>query len=81
MRLCQSKLLDVISVQPEVMHHYEPPHDAGYWSEVDTVDGKGVASYESEFETKMGGTEDILNSARCKALFDSTCVKQYHEEC
>lgn len=80
MQACRPKLLNVVSVQPEVMHHYTPPHEAGYWSQVDAGDGKGVASDEASFETVMGGTENILKSTRCKVLFDSTCVKPFREQ-
>ena len=80
MEACRPRALNVISVNPEIMHHYAPPHDAGYWSEVNEADGKGAAVDEIEFEHKIGGTENIRNSARCKVLFDSTCVRPYREQ-
>ena len=80
MEACRPRLLNVVSVQPELMHHYTPPHEAGYWSQVDAGDGKGTTSDEADFENEMGGTENILNSTRCKVLFDSTCVKPVREQ-
>jgi hypothetical protein len=79
-KACRSESLKVLTIQPELMHHYQPPQDAGYWSEVNAGDGKGTASDESAFESKIGTTENVPNSARCKALFDSTCVKPFHQE-
>ncbi|KAK5111177.1 hypothetical protein LTR85_012226 [Meristemomyces frigidus] len=77
---CMHKVLKVVSVQPEIMHHYTPPHDAGYWSDVNVGDGKGVVSEDAQFDSVMGGTENILNSTRCKILFDSTCLKPFREQ-
>ncbi|KAK3672446.1 hypothetical protein LTR78_007753 [Recurvomyces mirabilis] len=80
MEACRPKILNVVTVQPELMHHYTPPHDAGYWSEVNAGDGKGTDAGESAYESRMGGTENIIHSARCKALFDRTCLKPFWEQ-
>ena len=80
MQACRPRLLNVLAVQPEVMHHYTPLREAGYWSQVAVGDGKGVASDEAAFEHVIGGTENILHSARCKVLFDTTCVKHFREQ-
>ena len=80
MQACRPRLLDVVSVQPEIMHHSTPPHEAGYWSQVNAGDGKRTAVDETRFEKEMGGTENILNSTRCKVLFDTTCVKDFREQ-
>lgn len=47
---------------------------------MDEADGKGAAVDETDFKHKMGGTENILNSTRCKVLFDSTCVKPFRAQ-
>lgn len=77
---CRAKILKCVTVQPELMHHYTPPRDAGYWSEVNTGDGKGIDAGENAYEDHMGGTENIRHSARCKALFDQTCLKDFWEQ-
>ena len=74
------RLLNLLSVQPEVLHHYTSLHEADYWSQVDGAYGNGVASVEAVFEHLMGGAENILHSARCKVLFDTTCMKPFKEQ-
>jgi hypothetical protein len=69
------RLLDIVTIQPELMHHYQPMAKDGYTSQVREGDGKGNAADETRFEHIMGGTENIPNSARCKVLFDSTCMR------
>jgi hypothetical protein len=76
---CQSKDLHCLVVTPEVMHHYQPPKELGYTSLVAEEDGKGVAAGEDKFEHIMGGTENIRDSARCKVLFNTTCVKDHRD--
>lgn len=73
---CKNGHLNCLTVQPEVMHHYEPPAELGYTSLVRQGDGKGESKDEENFESVMGGTSNILESARCRALFDSSCLTQ-----
>jgi hypothetical protein len=73
---CKNGHLNCVTVQPEIMHHYEPPAELGYKSLVKQEDGKGDSEDEEKFEAVMGRTENILESARCQALFDSTCIEQ-----
>jgi hypothetical protein len=73
---CKNNHLNCLTVQPEIMHHYEPPKDLGYTSLVKEGDGKGSSVDEAKFETVMGGTKNIIDSARCMALFDRSCMKQ-----
>lgn len=74
-KACPDRALEILVVQPELMHHYQPPDDDGLWSEVKVGNGQGPPSSEADAETSMGHTENILQSARCKALFNSTCRK------
>ncbi|CAG8955365.1 hypothetical protein HYFRA_00011349 [Hymenoscyphus fraxineus] len=76
---CQAKDLDCLVVNPEVMHHYTPSKELGYASSVYEGDGKGSSSEESQFENIIGGTENILRSARCRVLFGSTCLKDHRD--
>jgi hypothetical protein len=73
---CKNGHLNCITVQPEIMHHYAPPKNLGYTSLVKQEDGKGKSEDEEKFEGVMGGTENILESARCRALWDTTCIKR-----
>lgn len=75
---CKSKNLDCVVVVPELMHHYEPPQLAGYVSAVSEGDGKGRSAGDEVFEGLIGHTLNIQNSARCRALFNETClVRRY----
>lgn len=71
---CTSGALKCIVVFPEVMHHYEPPKDAGYNSLVHEGDGQNAAAAEDAFEGKKGSTANIVHSARCHALFKEDCL-------
>lgn len=77
-RACRTSSLEILVVQPELMHQYKPPTDSGFSSEVAVGNGKGATGSEEDFEASMGHTENILHSARCRALFDSTCLKSVH---
>jgi hypothetical protein len=70
---CKNKDLSCLVVNPELFHHYVPPREFGLISKVAEASGKGSRTEEEEFEHFMGNTPNILKSARCKALFDSTC--------
>jgi hypothetical protein len=72
---CRSDDLKCVVVNPQIMNHYEPPRDAGYLSPVHVGDGQGDTADDTSFETKMGTTGNIMRSARCKALFDNTCMR------
>ena len=63
-----------MAVTPELMHHYVPPAEFGLISSVAEENNRGSRAEEEEFEYVMGSTPNILRSARCKALFDSTCT-------
>ncbi|KAH8658321.1 hypothetical protein BX600DRAFT_439489 [Xylariales sp. PMI_506] len=71
---CQFGDLKCLVVNPELFHHYEPPRGDGYVSEVKMGDGKGTAAAEVKYEGVMGTTENIVQSARCMALFHDTCM-------
>jgi hypothetical protein len=70
---CTRKDLSCLSVSPELIHHYVPPAEFGHISTVANANERGSRVEEEEFEHVMGNTPNILESARCKALFDSTC--------
>ena len=71
---CVGGKLRCIVVTPELFHHYEPPKDFGYVSGVHEGDGQGASADEEAFESVKGSTANIAKSARCQALFQSTCV-------
>jgi hypothetical protein len=72
---CKSKDLSCLILNPELMHHYVPPGEFGHISTVADANSKGSKAEEEEFEHVMGDTPNILNSARCRALFGSTCPR------
>ena len=72
---CEEGHLKCITVNPEIMHHYTPADGYGYVSPVKEGDGKGEGSEEANFESVKGYTANIINSARCKALFTETCLQ------
>lgn len=72
---CRSEELRCVVVNPQVMNHYEPPKDEGYVSPVHVGDGHGETADDSAFEAKVGFTGNIMQSARCKALFKTGCMR------
>jgi hypothetical protein len=70
---CKKKDLSCLVVNPELIHHYVPPAGFGHVSTVADANERGSRVEEEEFEHIMGNTPNILRSARCKSLFDSTC--------
>ncbi|KAL4800405.1 hypothetical protein BDV19DRAFT_352933 [Aspergillus venezuelensis] len=66
---CRERNLTCISVLPELFHHYIPAEGTG-----SLVNGAGEAG--NEVEVAMGHTENILESARCHALWGKPCLEQ-----
>lgn len=75
MQGCKEKRLSCVVVNPEVMHHYVPPREFGHISNVAEGNGRASEAEEEEFERIMGNTANLVNSTRCRALFDSTCMR------
>lgn len=73
-RNCGPGKLRCLVVNPQIMHHYEPPRELGYISPVDVGDGEGEAADETQFETVKGQTRNVVRSARCRALFHQDCL-------
>ena len=73
---CKSKDLSCVVINPELMHHYVPPREFGHISNVADGNSRGSMAEEEEFEKIMGNTANILHSARCRVLFDSTCQRK-----
>lgn len=71
---CATGDLRCIVANPQVMNHYEPPLSLGYVSPTRQGDGHGTSADDSQFEHLKGTTRDIVNSTRCKALFDDVCM-------
>ncbi|KAJ0422252.1 hypothetical protein BJY00DRAFT_79866 [Aspergillus carlsbadensis] len=67
---CRERNLTCISVMPELFRHYKPsPNLTG--SLVNSGDDRKVV----EVETEMGFTENIVQSARCHALWGKPCME------
>jgi hypothetical protein len=71
---CVSGQLKCISVLPQLFSHYEPPPNTGYVSFVHTGDGQGDSADDSNFEHVKGTTANIVNSARCRSIFNEPCI-------
>ncbi|KAE8384727.1 hypothetical protein BDV23DRAFT_166244 [Aspergillus alliaceus] len=76
MHSCKAGKLNCISVLPEVVHQYFPSPAFGVKSKVDIGNGEQAGPDETEFEHIKGSTENILESARCRALWDQRCLKE-----
>lgn len=78
--LCTDELssLNCLTVTPELMHEYKPAQGVAETlsSEVNAANGQGeaVKADDQLLETKKGSTKNIVNSARCRALFEETCL-------
>lgn len=72
---CASRALRCLVVNPQIMNHYEPPPEFGYLSDVHVGDGQGGPGKEAEFEFLKGTTGNIMESARCKALWNEPCMR------
>ncbi|KAL4973677.1 hypothetical protein BDW66DRAFT_161923 [Aspergillus desertorum] len=68
---CRERNLTCISVLPELFRHYIPSAKVGGSSLVNT---KGDEKTSKEIEEEMGHTENILESARCHALWGRPCL-------
>lgn len=75
MTACQQEHLRCISVNPELMHHYNPKDGAGYVSSIAEANGQGQSFNEQAFELLRGTTANMKDSARCAALFHDTCLQ------
>ncbi|KAL3470362.1 hypothetical protein BJX99DRAFT_239660 [Aspergillus californicus] len=67
---CRERNLTCISVLPELFRHYIPSENFGTGSLVNSGDSDG----NTEPEEEMGHTENILESARCHALWGKPCL-------
>ncbi|KAI1852632.1 hypothetical protein JX266_002173 [Neoarthrinium moseri] len=72
---CRDGSLHCLVINPQVFNHYEPPAQHGYTSEVHAGDGLGRSAEEADFEKVKGATGNIVESARCSALFNETCMR------
>ncbi|OJJ52371.1 hypothetical protein ASPSYDRAFT_62883 [Aspergillus sydowii CBS 593.65] len=70
---CRERGLNCITVFPELFHHYKPSEKLGSTSLVNSHDND---SNKVEIELEMGQTENIMDSARCKALWGKPCLPQ-----
>lgn len=71
MHACQDKIVDCISVNPEIFDAYNAVGDNT--SEVRAGDdGEAV-----HVEDKMGNTDNIRNSARCAGVYHTTCLTNW----
>lgn len=73
MNHCRNGDLKCLTVLPELMHHYTPKEGTGYVSPNNEGNGAGHSAPDDAFESLMGSTMNIKNSARCKALFGRVC--------
>jgi hypothetical protein len=70
---CQHGRLRCISINPELMHHYNPKDGTGYVSPNNEANGNAHSAEDALFEHLKGTTANMKNSARCAALFNEVC--------
>lgn len=73
---CRDKKLTCVTIHPEVFHHYKPPSEYGQSSEVTVLNAHENEINEDSMAETMGTTANIIHSARCEALFNSTCQEK-----
>lgn len=72
-------------VAPELMHHHIPPEKDGFEASKSVLADDGH-DHEGDGETMdaislgMGSTDNVVNSARCMALFNTTCMTRQEED-
>jgi hypothetical protein len=72
---CRERNLTCISVLPELFHHHKP----GLTGSSSLVNGGGQNGANVDVEAEMGYTENILESARCHALWGEPCLEPKKE--
>lgn len=68
---CVMGNLRCLVVSPQLFNHHEPSEESGYISIVGEGDGGGTSTI---LQYAEGKTANIVQSARCKALFNDTCL-------
>ncbi|KAK5069717.1 hypothetical protein LTS08_006653 [Lithohypha guttulata] len=71
--LCQYHILRCFIVNPEIVGMYEPKAELGYVSPNNEGNGQTLSKVDEAFEKVKGATRNVKDSARCAALFGSTC--------
>jgi GR25 family glycosyltransferase involved in LPS biosynthesis len=71
---CTAGHLRCFTVVPQVMQHYEPAEGSGYISNINEESGFGKSASDNLLEKTMGRTGNVVQSARCKALFGAQCL-------
>lgn len=72
-RQCTKGNLRCVTVNPEIMHHYNPPNGWGQVNAVSKGNARGSLSEDENFEFAKGTTANMVHSARCEVLFGETC--------
>ena len=79
--ICRDGDLDCLIVAPELMHHHVPPERDGFVAsesvladEDDGHDHAGDGETADAVSLGMGTTDNVVNSARCRALWGSGCL-------
>ncbi|KAF2429957.1 hypothetical protein EJ08DRAFT_256836 [Tothia fuscella] len=71
---CTNEFLRCYTVVPQIMQHYEPKQGLGYVSNINKESGYGKSASDEVLGKAMGLTSNVVQSARCKALFDAQCL-------
>ncbi|RVX68999.1 hypothetical protein B0A52_08066 [Exophiala mesophila] len=61
---CRHGTLRCITINPEIMHHYEPPREEGYISPVREGDGHGHSTPDNRFEHLQGATANVAKAIK-----------------
>jgi hypothetical protein len=71
---CKSGELRCVVVLPQVLNHYEASEKLGYKSDIKAKSGEGSSASDELLGKTMGTTQNMVQSARCKAQFNSECL-------
>ncbi|KAJ5183832.1 hypothetical protein N7492_001448 [Penicillium capsulatum] len=70
---CDRGHLRCLAVVPELVNEYSPPAEYNVKSFVAVGNGADAGSKEQEFESHKGGSNNIVHSSRCQALWQEDC--------
>jgi hypothetical protein len=71
---CSLGHLRCFTIVPQIMQHYEPAEGIGYISNINEESGFGKSASDDVLGKAMGMTSNVVQSARCKALFNAQCL-------
>lgn len=83
--ICRDRDLDCMIVAPELMNHHVPPEKDGFVASESVLaddghDHAGDGETADAVSLGKGMTDNVVNSARCRALWDSSFMTGKDDE-